>query len=379
MILNLLNLLGILPQHIEITANPCNQGCEYCYAKIWKREFFSAEKILNNIINESNKKEGLLGFYLRKKEPIALSNRSDILCHPEWENLLRSIKRLGHPLYLETKGNKEMLKLTDFLTEKDEIYMTITSAEDNQYEEKNILKNAEKVEMARDLRGKGVSVVVGVNPYMREKTSIKQVIKMAERINPSGMVIRPYHGPTRNKLGNIYVKDLYRMKEDKTDQTEKDIIKISEELLKMNIPVDANPLQKNLKYYKDRSLVLKLRDNEKMFSGGSLVCDEELCIMAEKEAEYREQNFEYIEFWFEDFIEDFKHVLDYHEGAIVKKSDINSRSMSKVEIPDRMDYKTALKLLWNNYNLFQKTHGYWKDYKDNEGNLVLNYKLEASA
>lgn len=379
MILNLLNLLGVLPHHLEITANPCLQGCEYCYAKIWKREFFSAEKILNNIINESNKTEGLMGFYLRKKEPIALSNRSDILCHPEWENLLKAIKRLGHPLYLETKGNKDMLKLADFLTEKDEIYMTITSGNENLYEERNILSNSEKVEMARALRQRGVGVVVGVNPYMREKTSVKGVIEMAERINPSGMVIRPYHGPTRNKIGNTYVKDLYKMKEDKTDQTEKDIIEIAKELIKMNIPVDANPLQKHLKYYKNKELVLKIKDNQKMFGGGSLVCDEELVVMAQKEETYREKGYECVEFWWDDFLEDFDHVIKYHEGAIVKKSDINSRAMAKVEMPDRMDYKTALKLLWNNYNLFQKTHGYWKNEKDPEGNLILFYNLEVAA
>jgi len=374
MILNLLNLIGILPHHLEITANPCQQGCEYCYAKIWKREYSSVDKILNDIINQRNKKEGLLSFYLNNFEPIALSNRSDILCHAEWFNLLKTIKKLGYPLYIETKGNKEMLSLTEILDKKDEIYITITSEKNQKYEEKNLLKNIEKIEMAKILREKGISVVIGINPYMREKTNIDEILKIADYVKPTGMVIRPYHAPTRNKVGNINVKDLYKMKEDKTNQTKIDILKISDILLEMKIPIDSTYMQENLKYFKNKNLVLKYKDNKKMFNGKSLLCDEELIIMAKKLNQYK--GYDIIEFYWEDFTEDFAATIEYHKDAIVKKSDISSRALAKINIPEKMTYLEALKILWNNYNLFQKSHGYYKDVKDKEGNLIYFYQLK---
>ena len=99
-------------------------------------------------------------------------------------------------------------------------------------------------------------------------------------------------------------------------------------------------------------------------------------IMSKNLTRYKKEKYNFIEFHWDDFIEDFKNVLDYHKDAIVKKSDISSRSLSKINIPEKMTYIESLKILWNNYKLFQKSHYFLKDEKDENGNLILIYNLE---
>jgi DNA repair photolyase len=36
--LQVVKLFGRMPNMLELSMNPCTQGCYYCYAKIWKRE-----------------------------------------------------------------------------------------------------------------------------------------------------------------------------------------------------------------------------------------------------------------------------------------------------------------------------------------------------
>ena len=165
---------------LEWTGNPCVQGCTYCYAKMWKRENEPIEKLINFILKKEREKEGMIPFLLRKRSPITISNRSDILCAPDWRERLSAIKALGFPIYLETKLNKDWRDLAQVLDkEKDTIYQTVTGW-NNKYEESNILSAEEKIEAAKWLNEQGFYRKLSVNPYLPDKTSMEDIIRMIE-------------------------------------------------------------------------------------------------------------------------------------------------------------------------------------------------------
>ncbi len=97
-----LNMFGRSAHLLELSCNICTQGCEYCYAKTWKHVDEPIEKVVNNILYLERKQEGLLPFLIRKRSPITISNRSDIMCAPDWRERLSAIKQLGFPIFLET-------------------------------------------------------------------------------------------------------------------------------------------------------------------------------------------------------------------------------------------------------------------------------------
>jgi len=116
--LQTLQLFGESCHLLELSMNPCTQGCEYCYAKTWKRENYTIEKVVNNILHLEPKQEGLLPFLIRKRWPITISNRTDVMCTPDWRERLSAIKKLGFPICMETKLNKDYKDLAQILDPK---------------------------------------------------------------------------------------------------------------------------------------------------------------------------------------------------------------------------------------------------------------------
>jgi len=174
---------------LEWSGNPCHQGCEYCYAKMWKRENEPIEKFINFVLRQENK-------------------RTDIMCAPDWRERLAAIKKLGFPVYIETKLNKDYKDLADIIdTEKDTVYQTITGY-NNKYEDKNLLTAEEKIEAARWLNKKGIHHVLAINPYIPDKCAVEDIFKMIDYIKPRGFVMRDYHKPSSG-LAKKYYADEY--------------------------------------------------------------------------------------------------------------------------------------------------------------------------
>lgn len=90
--IQVLNLFSYLPNMLELSMNICIQGCDYCYAKFWKHETIPIEKIINQILSLETKKEGLLPFLIRKRSPITVSNRTDIMSIKNWQDVLFALK-----------------------------------------------------------------------------------------------------------------------------------------------------------------------------------------------------------------------------------------------------------------------------------------------
>ena len=205
--LQVLHLFGFLPNMLEWSGNPCHQGCEYCYAKMWRRENEPIEKFINFVLKQETKKEGLLPFLIRKRSPITISNRTDIMCAPDWRERLHAIKRLGFPVYIETKLNKDYKDLAQILdTDKDTVYQTITGY-NNQYEDKNLLSADEKIEAAKWLNKQGIHHELAVNPYLPDKCSVDDIKKMIDYIKPHGFVMTVYHKPSSGMAKKYYMDE----------------------------------------------------------------------------------------------------------------------------------------------------------------------------
>lgn len=95
-----LHLFGELPHCLEISMNPCVQGCEYCYAKTWKKCDVPIDKVVNDILRKREQKEGLIPFLLFFTQEV----RHEILCknnfkEPRREWRERSFLRLFKGLF----------------------------------------------------------------------------------------------------------------------------------------------------------------------------------------------------------------------------------------------------------------------------------------
>lgn len=375
MILNLLNLDGQFPQHIELSPNPCTQGCEYCYAKIWKRKFFSADKILNEIIKYTDKKEGLLPFYLRKKEPIAISNRTDIVSHPEWYNILKGIKKLGFPLYIQTKGNKDFIKTLDFMDEKDTVYITITG--DDKYEEKNLINQKEKIQLAKKLKQNGIYINVAFNPWMSEKITVEKAESIVIDIKPDGVIARPYHDPKQKRTAIFRdARNQFTMKEDKTGKTKTELLLFADIMLKNKIPFDVDHTFRDLKYFKDSTLVYKHIDNQRRFGGNCILAENELIYMAKKENQYKKEGLDAVFLTYDEFIKTNQKTLRYHDGAIVTADDICHKIYKFNPSKKYYSYIEYLSIMWENNKLFGTSHYILDNDKDDMGKSILYFVLK---
>lgn len=375
--LNLLNLDGIFPQHIELSPNPCKQGCEYCYAKLWKKQYYTTDKIINFILKEADKKYGLLPFYLRLREPIAFSNSTDIVCHSDWYNLLKTVKKIGFPLYIQTKGSKDFYKALDFLDNKDTVYFTLTG--DDLYEENNILNQKEKTKLVSDFSKKGIYTNIAFNPWFIEKITVDKAVGIVEKIKPKGVIARPYHGPKFNRVGNITnCRSLYRMKEDKTGQTEKDLLNLAKSCQTMGIAADIDFMQKDLKFYKDENLVYKYIDNQRRFGGNTFVVESELVYMASKLDTYRKRGDDAVYLDFDSFIKSQKNVLKYHSDCVVTKQDIKRKIWTFESEKDLFNYAEYMDIMWTNDRYFGSSHIILDDDKDEKGRHILYYDLRRS-
>lgn len=355
-----LHLFGYLPNMLELSMNVCTQGCDYCYAKFWKHENIAIDKIINQILSLETKKEGLLPFLIRQRSPITVSNRTDIVSLKNWQEVLFALKKLGFPLYIETKLNrdyKDLLQILDL--EKDTVYQTITGF-NNKHEERNILSAEEKIEAARWLNEKGVHHILAVNPYLPDKVSVDEIKKMIEIIKPKGFVMRDYHTTSKS----VYKK--YYMKEFPKDECRAARAEMRKYCFDNNIVHDIDYPQHFLEQRID--LNLRLISNKRTFKNKHFV--NEKLLKYYNSFKLENENYEGFSYYFDKFLEDYAEEIEYFKPCIFKRSDYNitaGKSNFKWE-HDRFDIIEFLKGLWNNKKL--TIFDYFVDEVDDDGNLI---------
>lgn len=353
-----LNLFGYLPNMLELSMNVCTQGCDYCYAKFWKHENISIDKVINQILSLETKKEGLLPFLIRQRSPITISNRTDIMSLANWREVLYALKKLGFPLYIETKLNKDYKDLIQILDkEKDTVYQTITGF-NNKHEERNILTAEEKIEAARWLNEQGIYHILAVNPFLPDKVTVDEIKKMIEIIKPHGFVMRDYH--TTSKA--IHKK--YYMKEFPKDINQKAREEMKRYCIENNILHDINEGEEFLQ--NPMNLNLRLHHNRFSFNNKHFVFEKVLWYY---KAVFIDTDYVDMAYHFEEFLEDYAEEIEYFKPCVFKRSDY-SISAGKSNFRwehDRFDIIEFLKGIWNakRFYMFQYT-----DDKDKDGNLI---------
>ena len=189
----LLQLLGAQPILLELSMNPCVQRCEYCYAKMTFCKNEPIDKVANDILRQAQK-DNLLGVLLREKHPIVCSNRSDMMSSPNWKHNLDVIhNKLGYPIFLQTKLNRNYKELADVLDkERSIIYVTVTGI-NNKYEELNLLPNVEKLEALKWLKEQGYFTILAINPIMSDKVTVDECLSMIKQCKPTCVITAPYN------------------------------------------------------------------------------------------------------------------------------------------------------------------------------------------
>jgi DNA repair photolyase len=357
--LQALHLFGFLPNMLEWSGNPCHQGCEYCYAKMWKRENEPIEKFINFVLKQENKKEGLLPFLVRRRSPITISNRTDIMCAPDWRERLHAIKSLGFPVYIETKLNKDYKDLADIIdTEKDTVYQTITGF-NNQYEETNILTAEEKIEAAKWLNEKGIHHVLAVNPYMPDKCGIEDIIKMIEYIKPHGFVMRDYHKPSSGLAKKYYMAEY-----------PKDVMKAARDAIRAycrqnKIDHDIDTLGEDMPFYAENNL--RISDNRRSFAGNHFV-KQEFALYVQQYMD--SEKLDVTEIYLSGVLKFWQKQIDFFKDCIIKPGDYNIHTGSSYKKQEgNIGIVDFIKAHWND-KWFKDCFDWFTDEKDDEGNLI---------
>jgi len=356
--LQALHLFGFLPNLLEWSGNPCVQGCEYCYAKMWKRENEPIEKFINFVLKQENKREGLLPFLIRKRSPITISNRTDIMCAADWRERLSAIKKLGFPVYLETKLNKDYKDLAQILdTDKDTVYQTITGY-NNKYEENNLLSAEDKIEAAKWLNKQGIHHVLAINPYMPDKCTVEDIIKMIDYIKPHGVVMRDYHKPSSGLAKKYYMEEYPK------EQMKQARDAVREYCRKKHIDHDIDLYGQDTPFYAENNL--RSADNQRSFDGNYFV-KQEFAIHVQKwieesgyEAAIIELNWA-LKFW--------NKQIEFFKDCIIKPGDYNIHTGSSYKKQEgNIGIVDFIRAHWND-NWFKDGFDKMAE-KDEEGNMV---------
>lgn len=356
-----LHLFGELPHCLEISMNPCVQGCEYCYAKTWKKCDVPIDKVVNDILRKREQKEGLIPFLLRKKMPIALSNRTDLMCAPDWRERLSAIKKLGNPIYLETKMNKDYKDLAEILDpETDEIYQTITGL-NNKHEEHNLLSAEEKLEAGKFFMEKGFKYTLAVNPFMPDKCTVADIKYMLDYVKPHGFVMYDYHTTSKSIDKHLFMKEFPK---DVCDNARAEIRKYCRE---KNILHDIFGWENNP--YPE--LNLRIDENKNLCKGMGFVWQDFLIDIYRVFALDEFKNVDILEVTFDSMLDFYADQIDFWKDCIFKRYDY-SPSAGKSNFrweKDRFGIVDFLKGLWNQRKL-RSIFDFYTDKTDKDGNVV---------
>jgi len=355
--LQTLQLFGESCHLLELSMNPCTQGCEYCYAKTWKRENYTIEKVVNNILHLEPKQEGLLPFLIRKRWPITISNRTDVMCTPDWRERLSAIKKLGFPICMETKLNKDYKDLAQILDPKtDPIYQTITGF-NNKYEEHNLLSPEEKIEAAKWFVENGFHFTLAVNPFMPDKVTPEEIKKLIDLIKPHGLVMYDYHKTTKSVHKHLYMAEYPK------EQMEAGRKVVSDYCREKGIYHSIGGFES----HPYPELNLNLYMNDKFFGGNAIIFQE---LLIDVFSQFTPE-FDVFDITFDIFRDFYKKQIKYFDGCIMKDTDY---SLGSIRHPfkfaqKRFDFTYFLKNLWNQKKL-HFNFDWYSDKFDDEGNLI---------
>lgn len=176
-----------MPVPLEVSIyGRCGCGCLYCFANLnrdaaRRRSNYinPIEKLLEKMSRDMSAEYSPIGYFLRNKYPICLSNTTDPFQPIERKyraslGFLKWAAAMKHPLAIQTKGGiladpEEFERYAPLVHKgKDTVYITITTLDDGQARriEPGSPPPSERLKLAEKFAARGVPVSVGLNPYV---------------------------------------------------------------------------------------------------------------------------------------------------------------------------------------------------------------------
>jgi len=164
----------------------CGGGCFYCFANLNRSAaervpnyHNPVEKMLEKMSREMAMEHSPIGYFLRNKYPICLSNTTDPFqpIENKYRASLAFLKWAGamnHPVAIQTKGgiladSGEFERYAPLIRQgKDTVYITITTLDDDlaRQIEPGSPVSSDRLKLVEKFTAQGVPVSVGLNPYV---------------------------------------------------------------------------------------------------------------------------------------------------------------------------------------------------------------------
>lgn len=164
------------PAPLELSGDSCSNNCCYCFANIRNAHLQIDQKGVFNFFSTISTGNTLEKILVRAGFPICVSNRTDPLSDSNWgdfRHLAEIFNSIENGIYWQTKGGREEYnaEFLDIISKKKKqvVYITITTLNDDisRHIEPRAAVASERLNFAKELRKRGIDVIVAVNPMVR--------------------------------------------------------------------------------------------------------------------------------------------------------------------------------------------------------------------
>lgn len=185
-------IYGIWPlvaEPVEVSIyGVCSNGCGYCFSNLnraaaerdpEKHRKNPIEKVIRGLERAMNDPKDPIGFFLRERYPVALSNTTDPFMKEEktfrcTDAFLRWAKKRDVPVHILTKGTlladpEEFDRYAELLAPgRNAVYLTLTTLdpEISRVIEPGAPLPADRLEICRKLADRGIPVELAANPFL---------------------------------------------------------------------------------------------------------------------------------------------------------------------------------------------------------------------
>jgi DNA repair photolyase len=201
-----------IPLHLAL--NYCSHGCSYCFANLNnpdRRVLFSQ---VANYINEYQDKETYLGYLMRKRATIDISNLTDPFARNNYQITLPLVELFtnhGFKLSFATRGGFGIDECLD-LVKPSVWYVSLPFLNDTirKKVEPNAPPVGDRLELISKLKKRGHKVLIGINPYVPQWVDTEEIIEVLNGLNIDGIWTQLMHlsNSQKDKLSAIAVKQL---------------------------------------------------------------------------------------------------------------------------------------------------------------------------
>jgi len=191
--------LFLYPIPLELSHNYCSNKCAYCFANLNQPDRKADVSKVANQLKKFNQTNSLVSLYLRNKQAICISNKTDPFAQSNYQIAIPQIDTLNEleiPIAYHTRGGK---RFDEFYSKrsipKTLFYISICQTDDNlrQLIEPGASEIKYRWELAKMLQDEGHEVVIGLNPYTSEWIDTSVFVSNCVKYGIKNVVVQPLH------------------------------------------------------------------------------------------------------------------------------------------------------------------------------------------